>query len=80
MEVIDGKLRALQVSESEMVHPVRSWADIKQRVGPYRRCYVFTQPLVVLHVALTTEISEDIQKIVPRGSGATSEDDARKEQ
>ena len=51
----------------EAVHPVRNWTDIKRRVGPYRRCYAFThaampgEPLVVLHVALTEDISDNIQ-------------------
>ncbi|PNJ29782.1 T0129744 isoform 2, partial [Pongo abelii] len=39
-------------------------------VGPYRRCYFFShcstpgEPLVVLHVALTGDISSNIQAIV----------------
>lgn len=51
----------------EAVHPVRNWTDLKRRVGPYRRCYAFThaampgEPLVVLHVALTEDISDNIQ-------------------
>lgn len=51
----------------EAVHPVRNWTDIKRRVGPYRRCYAFThasmpgEPLVVLHVALTEDIANNIQ-------------------
>lgn len=59
-----------QISESEAVHPVKSWMDMKQRVGPYRRCYFFShcstpgEPLVVLHLALTSEISSNIQAIV----------------
>lgn len=46
---------------------MRNWADLKRRVGPYRRCYAFThaampgEPLVVLHVALTEDISNNIQ-------------------
>lgn len=49
------------------MHPVRNWTDLKRRVGPYRRCYAFThaampgEPLVVLHVALTEDISDNIQ-------------------
>lgn len=49
------------------MHPVRNWTDLKRRVGPYRRCYAFThaampgEPLVVLHVALTEDISNNIQ-------------------
>ncbi|KAK1163378.1 malonyl-CoA decarboxylase, mitochondrial-like [Acipenser oxyrinchus oxyrinchus] len=59
-----------KISQYEAVHPVRNWTDIKRRVGPYRRCYVFThgampgEPLVVLHVALKEEISDNIQTIV----------------
>lgn len=46
---------------------MRNWTDLKRRVGPYRRCYAFThaampgEPLVVLHVALTEDISDNIQ-------------------
>ncbi|XP_004646618.1 malonyl-CoA decarboxylase, mitochondrial [Octodon degus] len=59
-----------KVSESEAVHPVKNWMDMKQRVGPYRRCYFFShcstpgEPLVVLYVALTSDISNNIQAIV----------------
>ena len=55
-----------QISDYEAVHPIRSWTDLKQRVGSYRRCYVFThhsmprEPVVVLHTALTCEISSSI--------------------
>jgi len=37
---------------------MRNWLDLKRRVGPYRRCYIFThpsmsrEPIVVLHTAL----------------------------
>ncbi|XP_059523231.1 oxidative stress-induced growth inhibitor 1 isoform X3 [Myotis daubentonii] len=57
-----------KISESEAVHPVKNWMDIKQRVGPYRRCYFFShcstpeEPLVILHVALTSDISSNIQQ------------------
>ncbi|XP_034975558.2 malonyl-CoA decarboxylase, mitochondrial [Zootoca vivipara] len=59
-----------KISDSEAVHPVRNWMDMKRRVGSYRRCYYFAhcaipgEPLVVLHVALTDEISSSIQAIV----------------
>lgn len=52
---------------SEAVHPVRNWVDMKRRVGSYRRCYYFShcaipgEPLIVLHVALTSDISSSIQ-------------------
>ncbi|CAH2324057.1 malonyl- decarboxylase, mitochondrial [Pelobates cultripes] len=59
-----------KISEYEAVHPVRNWTDMKRRVGPYRRCYVFAhssmpgEPLIVLHVALMQHISASIQAIV----------------
>nr|XP_046250694.1 malonyl-CoA decarboxylase, mitochondrial isoform X2 [Scatophagus argus] len=60
-----------KISQYEAVHPVRNWTDLKRRVGPYRRCYAFThaampgEPLVVLHVALTEDISDNIQSEFP---------------
>lgn len=48
------------------MHPVRSWTDLKKRVGPDRRCFVYThnsmpdEPLVVLHTALRSEISQSL--------------------
>lgn len=59
-----------KISEYEAVHPVRHWHDLKRRVGPYRRCFVFThssmpqEPIVVLHCALTSEISSSIHSII----------------
>ncbi|XP_078738020.1 malonyl-CoA decarboxylase, mitochondrial isoform X2 [Lampetra fluviatilis] len=59
-----------KIAQYEAVHPVRHWTDMRRRVGPYRRCFVFThaamprEPLVVLHVALTDAISSDIRSIV----------------
>ncbi|KAL1117843.1 hypothetical protein AAG570_004158 [Ranatra chinensis] len=59
-----------KISEYEAVHPVRSWTDLKRRVGAYRRCFVYThssmpsEPLVVLHTALSTEIASSMKGIV----------------
>ncbi|GFO27221.1 malonyl-coa decarboxylase, mitochondrial [Plakobranchus ocellatus] len=59
-----------KVSKYEAVHRIRTWLDIKQRLGPYRRCYIFThnsmpgEPVVVLHTALTKSISSNIQSII----------------
>lgn len=64
---INHSVRPLPPIRYEAVHPVRNWTDLKRRVGPYRRCYAFThaampgEPLVVLHVALTEDISSNIQ-------------------
>ncbi|KAM9754485.1 malonyl-CoA decarboxylase, mitochondrial [Menidia menidia] len=73
-----------KISQYEAVHPVRNWSDLKRRVGPYRRCYAFThaampgEPLVVLHVALTEDISDNIQSIVREFATLDSEEDVNK--
>jgi len=59
-----------KVSDYEANHPLRNWTDLKSRVGPYRRCFVYThrsmpgEPIVMLHVALTTEIVSTIASVV----------------
>uniref|UniRef100_A0A8D0GUW9 Malonyl-CoA decarboxylase, mitochondrial n=1 Tax=Sphenodon punctatus TaxID=8508 RepID=A0A8D0GUW9_SPHPU len=69
-----------KISDCEAVHPVRSWMDMKRRVGSYRRCYFFAhcaipgEPLIVLHVALTNEISSNIQAIVKEVPSLEPED------
>lgn len=63
-----------KISEYEAVHPVRNWIDLKNRVGLYRRCYMFShsclpgEPLVILHVALVPDISSSIQEIILKTS------------
>ncbi|CAF1095652.1 unnamed protein product [Adineta ricciae] len=63
-----------RVSDYEAVHPVRTWTDLKRRLGPYRRCFAYTHhmmpydPLVILHVALTDGIANSIQTILHRVS------------
>lgn len=60
-------LANLKVSDYEAIHPMRNWLDLKRRVGPYRRCYIFThpsmprEPLVVLHTALCDIIPGMVQ-------------------
>ncbi|XP_065423349.1 malonyl-CoA decarboxylase, mitochondrial isoform X2 [Chrysemys picta bellii] len=69
-----------KISDSEAVHPVRNWIDMKRRVGSYRRCYFFAhcaipgEPLIALHVALTNEISSSIQAIVKEVPPLETED------
>lgn len=73
-----------KISQYEAVHPIRNWTDLKRRVGPYRRCYAFThaampgEPLVVLHVALTEDISDNIQSIVREFATLDSDEDVNK--
>nr|XP_034181548.1 malonyl-CoA decarboxylase, mitochondrial-like isoform X1 [Osmia lignaria] len=58
-----------KISDYEAIHPVKNWLDLKQRVGPYRRCYIFThpsmprEPLVVLHTALCDVIPNSVKGI-----------------
>ncbi|XP_075998486.1 malonyl-CoA decarboxylase, mitochondrial [Genypterus blacodes] len=73
-----------KISQYEAVHPLRNWTDLKRRVGPYRRCYAFVhaampgEPLVVIHVALTEGISDNIQSIVREFATLDSEEDVNK--
>ncbi|XP_012137597.2 malonyl-CoA decarboxylase, mitochondrial isoform X1 [Megachile rotundata] len=58
-----------KISDYEAIHPVKNWLDLKHRVGPYRRCYIFThpsmprEPLVVLHTALCDIIPSSVKGI-----------------
>ncbi|XP_033215871.1 malonyl-CoA decarboxylase, mitochondrial-like isoform X2 [Belonocnema kinseyi] len=58
-----------KISDYEAIHPMRNWTDLKRRVGPYRRCFVFThpsmprEPLVVLHTALCDTIPDSVKGI-----------------
>uniref|UniRef100_F7CHE6 Malonyl-CoA decarboxylase n=2 Tax=Monodelphis domestica TaxID=13616 RepID=F7CHE6_MONDO len=69
-----------KISECEAVHPVKNWMDMKRRVSSYRRCYFFShcstpgEPLIVLHVALTNEITNNIQTIVKEFCPPETED------
>ena len=50
----------------ESVHAVRSWSDLKNRLGPNRRCFGFfhpnmpNEPLIFVQVALVEGISNNI--------------------
>ncbi|XP_068755668.1 malonyl-CoA decarboxylase, mitochondrial-like isoform X1 [Montipora capricornis] len=54
----------------EAVHSIHGWGDLKRRLAPDRRCYVYThrsmpgEPVVVLHTALEYEIADNIQAIL----------------
>ena len=59
-----------KIIDGEAVHTIRSWDELKQRVGPQRRCYGFMhpsmpdEPLVFIQVALTDKIPGDIHSIL----------------
>ncbi|GAU92912.1 hypothetical protein RvY_04930 [Ramazzottius varieornatus] len=69
-----------KVSQYEAVHPVRHWTDIKHRVGPYRRCFIFMhscmplEPVVVLHSALMEQIGSNVQQILRQNYTGEIED------
>ena len=51
---------------------MRSWIDLKHRVAHDRRCFTLMHPavpnlpLVVLHVALTSKISDSVDDLIRR--------------
>ncbi len=59
-----------KVAESEAVHAVDTWQQLKQRLGPNRRVFCFLhpclpgEPLVVLHTALMNTIPADMHSIL----------------
>ena len=60
-------LSVTQVLRYEAVHSMSGWEDLKRRLAPDRRCYIYThrsmpgEPVVVLHTALEYEIADNIQ-------------------
>ena len=54
----------------EAVHEIRSWADLKNRLGEDRRCYAFfhprmpDEPLIFVQVALVSRLSNSIQTLL----------------
>ena len=59
--------------EYEAVHAIESWADLKHRLGPGRRCYAFVHPampddpLIFVEVALTKDIARDLRALLLAG-------------
>ena len=58
----------------EAVHEIQSWDDLKNRLGEDRRCYAFfhprmpDEPLIFVEVALASEMSDSIQKLLDESS------------
>lgn len=54
----------------ETVHEIKSWDDLKNRLGPNRRCYAFfhprmpDEPLIFVQVALVSGMSSSIQTLL----------------
>ncbi|KAJ1996321.1 hypothetical protein GGI25_000385 [Coemansia spiralis] len=59
-----------KLGQYESVHAVKSWLDVKRRLGNGRRCFGFfhrsvpMEPLVFVWVALTDEITSNVQSIL----------------
>ncbi|GMS95741.1 hypothetical protein PENTCL1PPCAC_17916 [Pristionchus entomophagus] len=70
-----------KVAKYEAVHPVAGITDLQRRVGASRRCFLFTheamprEPLVVVHVALTRDIADNLQDILKWGREEGMEDE-----
>ncbi|MEO8408962.1 MAG: malonyl-CoA decarboxylase [Propionivibrio sp.] len=56
--------------EYEAVHAIRSWSDLKNRLGSDRRCYAFfhprmpMEPLIFVEVALVDELAGNVQTLL----------------
>ena len=54
----------------EAVHEIESWDDLKNRLGPDRRCYAFfhprmpDEPLIFIQVALTSGLADSVQALL----------------
>ncbi|ORX72083.1 malonyl-CoA decarboxylase [Linderina pennispora] len=72
-----------KLGEYEAVHAVKSWLDVKRRLGNGRRCFGFfhrsvpLEPLVFVWVALTDEISSNVQSILTEPEGKPDESSAK---
>ena len=63
--------------EYEAVHKISSWADLRNRLDSDRRCFAFfhykmsCEPLIFVEVALTDEISSNIQVLLDEAAPIT---------
>jgi len=59
-----------KLTESEAVHEIRSWQDLKNRLGEDRRCYAYfhprmpEEPLIFVEVALINGIAKTIHELL----------------
>jgi malonyl-CoA decarboxylase len=75
-----------KIGAYEKVHPTRRFTDLKERLGPGRRCFAFEhpsmpqEPLVFVHVALVPEMAatlEDIRRAGRAGEGVAGAEEGR---
>ena len=61
--------------EYEAVHAIRSWSDLKARLGPGRRCYAYVHPampddpLIFVEVALTDGMADAVTPLIEASDG-----------
>ena len=66
----------------ESVHAIRSWADLKNRLGPDRRCFGFfhpnmpSEPLIFVQVALVQGISDNIDRLLDESKSSSDQRNA----
>ncbi|BAL26165.1 malonyl-CoA decarboxylase [Azoarcus sp. KH32C] len=65
-----------KIVKYEAVHEIRSWRDLKNRLGSDRRCYAFfhprmpLEPLIFVEVALLDELADNVQKLLDENAPA----------
>jgi malonyl-CoA decarboxylase len=58
----------------EAVHEIRSWKDLKNRLGDDRRCYAYfhpnmpEEPLIFVEIALVNGIASNVQELLDPGA------------
>jgi len=66
----------------ESVHEIRSWDDLKNRLGPDRRCFAFfhprmpDEPLIFVEVALVKGMADNVQALLDEEAPETDADAA----
>jgi len=67
----------------EAVHAIESWDDLKNRLGPDRRCFAFfhnrmpDEPIIFVEVALVDKVSTNIQELLDTDAPVTEAESAR---
>ncbi|AYH45424.1 Malonyl-CoA decarboxylase [Azoarcus sp. DN11] len=65
-----------KIVQYEAVHEIRSWKDLKNRLGSDRRCYAFfhprmpQEPLIFVEVALLDDLADNVQKLLDENAPA----------
>jgi malonyl-CoA decarboxylase len=68
--------------EYEAVHAIKSWDDLKNRLGEDRRCYAFfhprmpDEPLIFVQIALVQGLSDNVQGLLDQSAPVVDTRDA----